>query len=131
MLGKEISAYLLLRGEPLKPIIQVRASVICSQLLSGKLPKRIRRHQNLPAAMRPLCVLPRRAGVTFTVAAVVFRRLVIALMVFNGFQEFLALSRGRTPLLFFTGFFMDNLHHSSGTPHGTSGNHKDWLRGPG
>jgi hypothetical protein len=80
--------------------------------------------------MKPLCVLPRRAGLTFAVAAVVFRRLVIALMVFNGFQEFLAFSRGRTPFLFFAGFLMDNLHHSSGTPYGTSGNYKDWLRGP-
>jgi hypothetical protein len=36
MLGKEISAYLLLRGKPLKSIIQVHAPVVCSQLLSVK-----------------------------------------------------------------------------------------------
>jgi hypothetical protein len=33
-------------------------------------------------------------------------------MVFNRFQVFLAFSNWRTPLLLFTGFLIDNLHHS-------------------
>jgi len=62
--------------------------------------------------MRQLCVLSRRTCAAFAVATVIFRRFVIALMVFNGFQKFVAFSRWRTPLLFLTGFIVDNLHHA-------------------